>query len=485
MSSSKPKKPGPKPFFDDTRREVARQLYAAGLSQRDVAQHLGCTHGTVGNEAKRNPEFAAQVREAKMKYELKALDQISAAGGKSWRAAAWLLERTRPERFEKAARHQPTFDQVSEFWKTCRRDLLRDIPHEQEHAMKKRLCVLADEFAASAGYPPQLARKLSPLPSPDTRPQPQPQRFREESTATSSYNERCHSLGVRPIWDFFPGFGFGEEPAPEALARSPVLRIVHRSRCEGTEFPWDIVSMLLDFEPNKELVARETAFWKPKFDAWEQEFKTAERAMIESIKACDRRAAASRESLQQSLELPPPIVKYPLPHIFPHHRANTATASTAATNTATANRQPPSTPRPVPCPLPAAATTPRTGFEIASGTVLGCVVGLLLSFALGGLLAGGLSAGNARPLTNALTSAIGVEFGPQQQLYPYPQTPDRWLGVDKIRPLSAKNGAGVRPVLAGAKQATLRQSPMKVLVQCVFTSPRITLAFGPRRGGTR
>ncbi len=55
-------KPGPKPALDDIKRAAICALLTQGGSRRAAARYVGCAHNTIGNTAKRDDGFAAQIR---------------------------------------------------------------------------------------------------------------------------------------------------------------------------------------------------------------------------------------------------------------------------------------------------------------------------------------------------------------------------------------------------------------------------------------
>jgi hypothetical protein len=74
-------------------------LVAAGCAVEGAARHVGCAPKTIRREARRNPQFGAALHQAQMSAELNPLNAIRSAATRHWRAAAWLLERTNPQRF--------------------------------------------------------------------------------------------------------------------------------------------------------------------------------------------------------------------------------------------------------------------------------------------------------------------------------------------------------------------------------------------------
>jgi hypothetical protein len=90
----------PRVLNDVKLREIAA-LVSAGYSMTGAAQYVGCSIHTIRRELKRNKEFAEKIRNNKLYAELDPLNSIRSFGRTNWRAAAWYLERTRPERYLK------------------------------------------------------------------------------------------------------------------------------------------------------------------------------------------------------------------------------------------------------------------------------------------------------------------------------------------------------------------------------------------------
>jgi hypothetical protein len=88
----------PRALDDAQRREVCA-LISAGCGFRTAAEYVGCSPSTIRREALRNPEFHEQVRSADLSCQLSPLQAIRKAAATNWRAAAWLLERTNPQRY--------------------------------------------------------------------------------------------------------------------------------------------------------------------------------------------------------------------------------------------------------------------------------------------------------------------------------------------------------------------------------------------------
>jgi len=93
----------PRALCDTKRREVCT-LVSAGCDMAEAARYVGCTVRTVRREALRNEDFHDSLRRAELSAQLDPLHTLRKAAKNHWRAAAWLLERTNPDRY---ARQDP------------------------------------------------------------------------------------------------------------------------------------------------------------------------------------------------------------------------------------------------------------------------------------------------------------------------------------------------------------------------------------------
>jgi hypothetical protein len=86
----RPLRCGRKPALDDIAKGRLLGLLAYGLSFRQAAAHVGIDHKTILNTIQRDPDFAAQVSEARLDAISQPLLTIIKASRTDWRAAAWL-----------------------------------------------------------------------------------------------------------------------------------------------------------------------------------------------------------------------------------------------------------------------------------------------------------------------------------------------------------------------------------------------------------
>ncbi len=80
-------------------------LVSDGCTIEAVARYVCCSTITIRREARRNPQFHELLRQASVSAQLSPIQTMREAAAQSWRAAAWLLERTDPHRYGKRAPH--------------------------------------------------------------------------------------------------------------------------------------------------------------------------------------------------------------------------------------------------------------------------------------------------------------------------------------------------------------------------------------------
>jgi len=93
------KKTGRPPNFDSAKRGQFCAMVRTGCSLRNAAKHAGVKIASVYYACRTDPAFAAQLRAAEQERDLSGVRRINSAGEKSWRAAAWVLERADPQSF--------------------------------------------------------------------------------------------------------------------------------------------------------------------------------------------------------------------------------------------------------------------------------------------------------------------------------------------------------------------------------------------------
>lgn len=96
---------GAKEVLDAKKQAEICAILAMGCSRRCAAGYVGCSVNTILNTARRKPEFAAALLKADAQQEVTLISRIHAATKRTdgWRAAAWLLQHTRPDYYARRA----------------------------------------------------------------------------------------------------------------------------------------------------------------------------------------------------------------------------------------------------------------------------------------------------------------------------------------------------------------------------------------------
>ena len=93
--------------LDDVKRREIIALISTGYGMPGAAKYIGCAPNTIRREARRDAEFGQQLRDAEKQARLRPLKAIRRKAHTHWRAAAWLLERTEPEKYGKKDNRLP------------------------------------------------------------------------------------------------------------------------------------------------------------------------------------------------------------------------------------------------------------------------------------------------------------------------------------------------------------------------------------------
>ena len=112
--AAKPR-PGRPRSLTDVKIHQILNLVARGCSLDQAASHVGCATSTIRREARRNPEFNAELRRMLLDAELCALNAVRHASRKSWRAGRYLLERIDAQRAKRQSLHLLSPGQLRRF----------------------------------------------------------------------------------------------------------------------------------------------------------------------------------------------------------------------------------------------------------------------------------------------------------------------------------------------------------------------------------
>lgn len=139
-------------------REVCA-LIAAGCGIEAAAHYVGCTSITIRREAMRNPDFYERLRNAELAAQISPLQAIRKAADTHWRAAAWFLERTKPQEFGRRAPDTISPNDVKIFCEDIVQIVFEEMPQEDAimRIEKRMMSLLAElerrDFAARSPRP--------------------------------------------------------------------------------------------------------------------------------------------------------------------------------------------------------------------------------------------------------------------------------------------------------------------------------------------
>lgn len=103
-------------LLDERRQREICAIVAVGCSQRTAAMYLGCSPSAISTLKQRNAVFRNAMLHSQAQHELALVRRIqeAAASPNGWRAAAWLLSRSYPERYAARAAETVTPQQIED-----------------------------------------------------------------------------------------------------------------------------------------------------------------------------------------------------------------------------------------------------------------------------------------------------------------------------------------------------------------------------------
>ena len=146
---------GRPPVLDPIKKGEILALLTIGCSRRVAAQYVGCARSTIERTARRDPAFAAKLRQAKTNTEIGFFKNIQQAARKEqyWRAAAWALERMIPEKYARRGPDVITVEQIAVLVSQFADILVAEVPvAKYRKNVLKRLDMLT---RALGGTPPR------------------------------------------------------------------------------------------------------------------------------------------------------------------------------------------------------------------------------------------------------------------------------------------------------------------------------------------
>jgi len=138
--------------LDQAKKAQILAIVSLGGTRSMAARFVGCTVQTIRNEARRDPEFAAALAKAADTPELTYLQSIRKAAQESryWRAAAWALERTRPQRYGLRRPDTISFAQMRQFISELVAIVTDEVPARYRKRILQRLTAAAGTLQTPA-----------------------------------------------------------------------------------------------------------------------------------------------------------------------------------------------------------------------------------------------------------------------------------------------------------------------------------------------
>jgi hypothetical protein len=156
--------PRPRSLSDTNQYEICAMV-ACGCTLQAAAQYACCSVVTIRREARRNPEFHERLRKATIQAQVTPVNVLHDFACRDWKAAAWLLERTHPERFAKRPACTYTEAQVADLLGRICDVFRRALADKEKFArVKRRVQVLFAATQPQSNHPkmrsaPKTSRK--------------------------------------------------------------------------------------------------------------------------------------------------------------------------------------------------------------------------------------------------------------------------------------------------------------------------------------
>lgn len=98
-ASTQPARVGRPRILDAAKQREIIALVSAGSGLAEAARYVQISVDTIRREAQRDDDFGTRLRTAELTSRMRPLAILNEAASAHWRAAAWMLERTMPERY--------------------------------------------------------------------------------------------------------------------------------------------------------------------------------------------------------------------------------------------------------------------------------------------------------------------------------------------------------------------------------------------------
>jgi len=127
-------------------------MVGVGCSLRTASRLAGCADSSVRSLLQRDRAFETRFRKSQQSCELMALRHVQLAGEKNWRAAAWLLERMRPNDYGRIKQDLMTQQQADQVFSQFTEIMMREVKNPEDrrrafHALREVVGCLSESNA--------------------------------------------------------------------------------------------------------------------------------------------------------------------------------------------------------------------------------------------------------------------------------------------------------------------------------------------------
>jgi hypothetical protein len=150
--------------LDDKMRDLVCGLVGMGFSRWQAARHLGIGKTTLFRAAKEDQAFAKRLREAELQQEINPLRRIVEHSHKSWRAAAWILERQKPDLYVRRAPDTVTLADLHGIFNAMMKLLLSGVPQQADRdRVMQNFDLFFEELGGRKRSSPRVRRAIKKL----------------------------------------------------------------------------------------------------------------------------------------------------------------------------------------------------------------------------------------------------------------------------------------------------------------------------------
>lgn len=137
---SQPRKTVGRPrLLSDVKKAEIAAMISVGCTRAMACRYVGCVPETLRNELRRDATFREQIIKAERRCQLIPLQHIQNASARSWRAAAWLLERVNPAEFARRDPEAVTRKDMDEYMKRIVGAICDELTPEHRRRLESRL----------------------------------------------------------------------------------------------------------------------------------------------------------------------------------------------------------------------------------------------------------------------------------------------------------------------------------------------------------